>query len=369
MSTQTATQRAFNFSAGPAVLPESVLERIRDEMMCLPGVGASILEISHRGAAFVEILHGTRDRFRELFAVPDSHEIVFLQGGACLQNAMIPASLLTDKNQTADYIITGAWGKKSAAEVHRFGNLHVAWNGQHENFCRVPAPEELDYSNQPGYVHSTSNETIHGVQFREGPDTGGAPLVSDMSSDILCRPVDVSRYGLIYACAQKNSGIAGLTVVVIRRDLLDRCDDRLPLYFNYAKHVAGDSMVNTPPTFAVYVLGLVCRWLQEEIGGLENMHSINNEKSSILYDMIDNSGGFFRGHARQQDRSIMNVVFTTPNEGLDKQFLDEAAKANMITLKGHRSLGGIRASIYNAMPLEGVETLAAFMKDFASRNG
>ncbi|MGI9517906.1 MAG: 3-phosphoserine/phosphohydroxythreonine transaminase [Pirellulaceae bacterium] len=369
MSTQTATQRAYNFSAGPAVLPETVLERIRDEMLCLPGVGASILEISHRSAAFVEILNDARDRFRSVFAVPDSHEIVFLQGGACLQNAMIPANLMVDQNQTADYIVTGAWGKKSAAEVSRFGKLHHAWNGDSENFSRLPAPRELDYSNDAAYVHFTSNETIHGVQFSNEPDTGGVPLVSDMSSDILCRPVDVSRYGLIYACAQKNSGVAGLTVVVIHRDLLDRSSDRLPLYLNYAKHVAGDSMVNTPPTFAVYVLGLVCRWLQEDIGGLEKMRAINEQKSSILYDVIDNSGGFYRGHARPQDRSIMNIVFTTPNPEFDKQFLDQAAAANMITLKGHRSLGGIRASTYNAMPAEGVATLAAFMKDFANNNG
>ncbi len=369
MSTETITQRAFNFSAGPAVLPESVLQQIRDEMMSLPGIGSSILEISHRGSAFIKILNDARDRLRAVFAVPDSHEILFLQGGSCLQNAMIPANLLEDSQQTADYLVTGAWGKKSSAEVFRFGKLNIAWNGEAENFCRLPAKSEMQLTDSAAYLHFTTNETIHGVQFQTEPEVGDVPLVADMSSDVLSRPIDVSRYGLIYACAQKNSGIAGLTVVVIRKQLLERCSNRLPLYLNYAKHAAADSMANTPPTFAIYVLGLVCRWLQEEIGGLENMQRLNQRKSAMLYDVVDGSQGFYQGHARTCDRSHMNVVFRTPSPQLDAEFIQQAAAQNMTTLKGHRSLGGIRASIYNAMPLEGVETLAQFMTDFVGKNG
>lgn len=369
MSTDTLTKRCYNFSAGPAVLPESVLEQIQSEITCLPGVGSSVLEISHRSPDFGAILNDAKTRFCEVFAVPETHDVLFLQGGACLQNAMIPANLMIDPSQTGDYLVTGAWGKKSSAEVHRFGNLHVAWSGADDNFCRLPTAEEIQWSEQPAYAHFTSNETIHGLQFHAEPDVGDVPLVADMSSDVLCRPVDVSKYGLIYACAQKNSGVSGLTVVVIRKDLLERCSDRLPLYLNYAKHSAADSMANTPPTFAIYVLGLICKWLQEEIGGLEAMHQINREKSDLLYRVIDESNGFYTGHANPADRSIMNVVFTTPDAEHDAKFIELAAEAHMKTLKGHRSLGGIRASIYNAMPLEGVQALASFMKDFAQSHG
>ena len=369
MATETLTKRCFNFSAGPAVLPESVLEQIQAEMMCLPGVGSSVLEISHRSPDFGHILNDARDRFRNVFAVPDTHDILFLQGGACLQNAMIPANLLIDQNQTADYLVTGTWGKKSSAEVHRFGKLHVAWSGADDNYFRVPKRDEIKWSESAAYAHFTSNETIQGVQFHTEPDVGDTPLVADMSSDVLCRPVDVSKYGLIYACAQKNSGVAGLTAVVIRKDLLERCSDRLPLYLNYAKHAAADSMANTPPTFAIYVLGLICKWLQEDIGGLEAMQKLNQEKSDLLYKVIDASNGFYTGHANPADRSIMNVVFTTPDADHDAKFIELAGKENMKTLKGHRSLGGIRASIYNALPLEGVQALASFMKDFAHNHG
>lgn len=368
MSTDTLTQRAFNFSAGPAVLPVSVLETIRDEMMCLPGVGSSILEISHRSADFGRILQDVKDRFRNVFSVPETHDILFLQGGSCLQNAMIPANLMTDKNQTGDYLVTGAWGKKSAAEVHRFGNLNIAWDGSANKYNQIPNSTDIKLTDNAAYLHFTSNETIHGVQFSNEPDSNGAPLVADMSSDIMCRPVDVSKYGLIYACAQKNSGVAGVTVIVMRKDLLERSSDRLPLYLNYAEHAAADSMKNTPPTFAIYVMGLVCKWLQEEIGGLEKMKALNEQKSNLLYDIVDD-GDFYSGHAALADRSIMNVVFTTPSAELDQKFIAQAADNNMTTLKGHRSLGGIRASIYNAMPVEGVQCLAQFMKDFAAANG
>ncbi len=369
MSTQTATERILNFSPGPAVLPVSVLEQIRDEVVCLPGVGSSVLEISHRGKAFGEILHDAQHRLRHVLSVPDDYEVLFLQGGAILQNAMVPANLIVDKNQTADYIITGSWGKKSSIEVPLFGNLNVAWSGSDSGFSRLPVVDELMLSAGAAYVHYTSNETIQGVQFASPPVIGSVPLVSDMSSDFLSRPTDVKKFGIIYACAQKNAGIAGLTVVVIRKDLLQRCSDRLPTYLNYAKHAAADSMANTPPTFGVYVSALICRWLQDEIGGLQNMHQLNLQKAQLLYDMIDNHSEFYHGHASKNSRSLMNVVFKLGSDELNKKFVEQAADAGMEALKGHRSVGGIRASIYNAMPIEGVQTLAEFMKDFAMKNG
>jgi phosphoserine aminotransferase len=366
----TATQtRVYNFSAGPAVLPEPVLEQIRDEMMCLPGVGSSILEISHRGSAFVKIMNDARDRFRHLFAVPDNYEILFLQGGSILQNTMIPANLITDRAETADCIVTGSWSKKNSQDVKYYGNLNTAWDGGSDGYRRLPGAGDLSLSDGAAYVHYTSNETIQGVQFHAIPDVGDRPLVCDMSSDILCRPVDVSRFGLIYACAQKNSGVAGLTVVIIRRDLLERSVGRLPTYLDYSKHAAEESMANTPPTFAIYVSGLVCKWLQDEIGGLDAMKRLNEQKAALLYDVIDAHSGFYRGHADVPVRSVMNVVFATPDEATDKVFLEQAGQAGMSTLKGHRSVGGIRASIYNAMPLAGVEALSQFMTDFARKHG
>lgn len=365
----TTQTRVYNFSAGPAVLPESVLERIRDEMIALPGVGSSVLEVSHRGEAYKKIHFDARDRFRTLFSVPETHEILFLQGGSILQNAMIPANLLVDNDQTADCIVTGSWSKKNSGDVKYYGKLNIAWDGGAETYSRVPSDDELALTKGAGYVHYTSNETIHGVQFHRVPNADAAPLVCDMSSDILSRPVDVSRYGLIYACAQKNSGISGLTVVVIRKDLMERCGDRLPTYLNYRKHAEADSMANTPPTFAIYVSGLVCQWLADDVGGLKRMQEINGKKAALLYDVIDRHSGFYQGHARKEDRSIMNVVFRTPDEAIDKAFLSGAAEAGMTTLKGHRSLGGIRASIYNAMPVAGVEALAQFMDDFANARG
>ena len=369
MSTSAAISRVFNFSAGPAVLPLSVLQQIQDEMISLPGVGSSVLEISHRSKDFDRVLEDTTSRLRQVGNIPDTHELLYLQGGAALQNVMIPMNLLTDSSQTADYIVTGTWGKKSSAEVHRFGNLNVAWNGSETNFNRIPAQSELQLTPTASYVHLTSNETIQGVQFKRLPETAGVPIVADKSSDFFCEPIDFSQYGLVYACAQKNAGIAGVTVVVMDKQLLERCDDRLPSYLNYSTHAAAGSRFNTPPTFAIYVTGLVCKWLQEEMGGLENLAKVNRDKAKLVYDVIDESAGFFRGHANVEDRSVMNVVFNTPNEETDKQFLHLAQEAGMTTLKGHRSIGGIRASIYNAMPIEGVQTLVEFMQEFARKNG
>ncbi len=366
----TTVSRVFNFSAGPATLPLPVLQQIQDEMLSLPGVGASVLEISHRSKDFDAIIEGAYRGVKNVLHVPDSHEILFLQGGAALQNAMIPANLITDSGQTADYIITGAWGKKSSGEAHHYGQMNVAFNGADSGFSRLPSHDELQLTADAAYCHLTSNETIQGVQFSELPDTGTVPIVVDHSSDLFCQPIDVSKYGLLYACAQKNAGIAGVTLVIMDKQLLERSSaDRIPSYLNYAKHADGGSRFNTPPTFAIYVTGLVCKWLQDEIGGLQQMESINRRKAEMLYEIIDNSDGFYQGHAEPDARSIMNVVFKLGTDELNESFLQQAGQANMTTLKGHRSLGGIRASIYNAMPVAGVEALAQFMKDFAQRNG
>ena len=276
--TTTSTNRVYNFSAGPAVLPVPVLQQIQDEMMSLPGVGSSVLEISHRSKDFDVILDDASTRVKRVMNIPDTHEVLFLQGGGMLQNTMIPANFLTDNSQTADYIITGSWGKKSAGEVKHFGKLNVAYNASESNFDHVPEQSDLKLTKDAAYCHITSNETIQGVQFSELPDIGDVPLVADKSSDIMCAPIDVSRYGLFYACAQKNVGVAGLTVVVVRKDLLERSGDRLPSYLNYNIHAAGGSRANTPPTFAIYVTGLVCKWIEEEIGGLEAMEKIQPQE-------------------------------------------------------------------------------------------
>ncbi|MEM9942714.1 MAG: 3-phosphoserine/phosphohydroxythreonine transaminase [Planctomycetota bacterium] len=368
MTTATVS-RVYNFSAGPATLPLSVLQQIQNEMICLPGVGASVMEISHRSQDFDLIIDNARNRVAQLVNLPDTHEILFLQGGAALQNVMMPCNFLTDASQIADYIVTGSWGKKSAAEVSRFGKLNVAWDGSDSGFCQTPQTDALSLTPGAAYCHITSNETIQGVQFPELPDVGDTPLLADKSSDMFSEPVDVSKYGLIYACAQKNCGIAGVTLVILEKSLLERCDDRIPSYLDYSKHSKSGSRFNTPPTFAIYVTGLVCKWLQEEMGGLDQVKTINESKAKMLYDIVDASDGFYTGHAAPSSRSTMNVVFKLGSDDLDSRFLSEAAEQGMTTLKGHRSLGGIRASIYNAMPVEGVEALSQFMNDFAQRNG
>ena len=368
MTTSTVS-RVFNFSAGPATLPLSVLEQIQNDLLSLPNVGASVLEISHRSKDFDEILEDATTRITQLANIPDTHEVLFLQGGSALQNAMMPMNFITDPSQTADYIVTGAWGKKSAAEVSRFGNLNVAFDGADSGYNRVPTQDQLNLTPDAAYCHLTSNETIHGVQFRDLPELGNVPLIADKSSDMFAEPIDVSKYGMIYACAQKNAGVAGVTVIIINKELMKRSGDRVPSYLDYAKHSKGGSRFNTPPTFAIYVTGLVCKWLQEEMGGLAEVKKFNEAKAEILYKVIDQSNGLYTGHAAKNDRSTMNVVFKLDNDESDAKFLAEAAESGMTTLKGHRSLGGVRASIYNAMPLEGVETLAQFMTDFAQKNG
>jgi phosphoserine aminotransferase len=363
------TERIFNFSAGPATLPVPVLEQAQRELLELPGAGASVLEISHRSKQFEAILDVAQKRLKALLAIPDNYQILFLQGGARLQFSMVPMNLMRGTGAAADYILTGSWGKSAREEAVKEGEIRLAWDGKAVNYNRLPAAGELTLNPQAAYVHFTSNETIEGVQFKTEPATGNVPLVCDASSDFLHRRVDVQRYGLIYAGAQKNAGPAGVTMVIVRDDLLARSQDALPGYLNYKIHAKNNSLWNTPPAFCVYVVGLVARWLQEQIGGLDKMYQLNCEKAGLLYEVIDGSQGFYRGHAQPDCRSVMNVTFRLPNEDLEKKFLSGAEKNKLSGLKGHRSVGGMRASIYNAMPIKGVQQLVAYMKEFGARRG
>lgn len=365
----SAASRIYNFSAGPAVLPVPVLERARDELIALPGCGASVMEISHRSKPFDAILQDAKTRLRALLEVPDGYHILFLQGGARLQFSMIPMNLLRATGKPADFILTGSWSNKARDEAVKEGTVHVAWDGKASNYDHLPTTDQLQLSDAAAYAYYTSNETIQGVQFARAPEVGAAPLICDASSDFLSRPIALERYGLIYACAQKNAGPAGVTIVIMRDDLLERSVDSLPGYLNYAIHAKHDSTYNTPPTFCVYIVGLVARWIQEEIGGLPAMAAQNERKANMLYAVIDGSDGFYRGHARPESRSMMNVTFRLPTEELEQAFVAAAAAQGLENLKGHRSVGGIRASIYNAMPVEGVRQLSQFMRDFAARQG
>ncbi|HEV7280492.1 MAG TPA: 3-phosphoserine/phosphohydroxythreonine transaminase [Pirellulaceae bacterium] len=360
-------QRVYNFSAGPAVFPVPVLERIRDEMLSLPGVGASILEISHRSQPFIDIANDAERRLRQLLSIPEDYAVLFLQGGSRLQFSMIPMNLAGTSQGPATYVVTGAWGKMAAEEATKFGEVAVAYDAK-KPYDHLPAQGEVNVPGGAAYVHYTSNETIQGVQFPSDPDFGDAPLVCDASSDFLHRPVDVAKYGLIYACAQKNAGPAGVTVVIVRKALLERSQATLPTYMNFKQHAEAD-MLNTPPTFAIYALGLIAKWVQEDIGGLAAMHERNKEKASLLYQVIDEFGDFYKGHAQVDARSLMNVTFRLPGEEDEKAFVKGAKERQLTDLKGHRSVGGIRASIYNAMPREGVEALASFMREFAQSRG
>jgi len=345
-----------------------MLEQAQRELVCLPGYGMSVLEMSHRAPGFLDILATTKRLLKELLAIPDNYSIVFLQGGSRLQFSMVPINLLRGQEQPAEYLVTGSWSKMALEEAKREGKVNVPWDGKATNFDRLPKAGELKLNPAASYVYCCSNETIQGVQFKEEPATGGAPLVCDASSDFLHRPLDISKYGLIYACAQKNAGSAGVTAVIIREDLVARSQDNLHGYLSYKNHVKEDSLFNTPPTFAIYLMKLVLEWLRDEVGGLAKMHERNKQKAKLLYDVIDASGGFYRGHAQPEVRSLMNVTFRLPSEQLEKEFVKEGEDRGLDGLKGHRSVGGIRASIYNAMPVEGVEQLAAFMKEFRSRH-
>ena len=366
------TTRTFSFSPGPATLPLPVLEQVQRDLVCLPGVGASPLEVSHRGAWFEGVIEEARTNLRALLAIPDTHHVEFCAGGASMQFAMAPMNFGAAAPGPPDYVVTGSWGTKAMGEAARCGPARLAWTGKDEHFVRVPDTRELTASLAPdaAYVHLTTNETIEGVEFAADPRiVADVPVLADMSSDLLSRPVDVERYGLIYAGAQKNAGPAGVTIVIVRDDLLAAIPDGLPAMLDYRTFVDHGSLFNTPPVFAIYVLMLVTRWLREDAGGLEPQHRINRQKASIIYDVIDGSDGFYRGHASAGSRSLMNVTWRLPTDELDRRFIDEAADADLKELRGHRSVGGIRASLYNAMPQAGADALAAFMRAFAQRNG
>jgi phosphoserine aminotransferase len=364
----TATQRVYNFSPGPATLPLSALEEAQRDLLCLPGVGASILEISHRSKTFEEIMRAAEENIRKLLKIPSRYHVLFLQGGARLQFGMIPMNFLRGTGRPADFIVTGSWGASALKEAQTQGPVRTLWDGKAEGYRRTPTPEQYQINPDAAYIHFTSNETIEGIEFFSEPETGDIPLVCDASSDFLSRPIPMERYALLYAGAQKNAGPAGVTIVIIREDMLKRCPDDLPSMLNYRKHAEAKSLLNTPPCFAVYIVKLVTDWLLREIGGLEQMYAINRRKAALLYEVLDRSEGYYRGHADPQCRSLMNVTFRLPNEALEKKFIAEAEKAGFMHLEGHRSVGGCRASIYNAMPIEGVQALCEFMKDFRERN-
>jgi len=359
--------RVFNFSAGPAMLPQAVLEQAQQEMLDWNGSGMSVMEMSHRGKEFMSIAEQAEADLRELMGIPSNYKVLFLQGGASSQFAMIPMNLMRGKTR-ADYINTGDWSKKAIAEGKRYCDLHVAATTEAGNFTTVPQQSDLDLSGDAAaYVHYTPNETIRGVEFPYIPETGDVPLVADMSSTILSRPVDVSRFGLIYAGAQKNIGPSGLTVVIVREDLIGEVLDGTPSMFDYKIHADNDSMYNTPPTYGWYLAGLVFKWIKQQ-GGLQAMAELNERKARKLYDAIEGSG-FYNNPVAKDCRSWMNVPFTLANPELDASFLEEAKKVGLTTLKGHRSVGGMRASIYNAMPEAGIDALVAFMADFEKRHG
>ncbi len=361
-------KRVYNFSPGPAVLPLAALEEAQRDLLALPGTGISILEISHRSKKFGAIIETAEANLRKLLGIPGQYQVLFLQGGALLQFGMAPMTLLRNSGKTAEYLVTGSWSKKAMEEAKTQGPVRAAWSGKDTNFDRVPEPGQVKVDPNAAYAYYCSNETIGGVQFPAEPEVGGVPLVCDSSSDLLCRPVAIEKYGILFACAQKNLGPAGVTIVIIRNDLVERSPADLPSMLNYKVLAEGKSLLNTPPTFAIYVVKLVTDWILREFGGLEKMREHNAAKAKLVYDAIDASAGFYTVHAAPGSRSLMNIAFRLPNAALEEKFLKEAAARGLCELKGHRSVGGCRASIYNAMPREGCAALSDFMIEFREKN-
>lgn len=358
-------KRVYNFSAGPSMLPLAVLERAQKELPDYNDSGMSVMELSHRSSFFTDIITDAEQLLRDIMKIPENYKVLFLQGGASQQFAMVPMNLL-GKSGKADYVNTGSWSKKAIKEAKKFGDVRVIASSEDENFTYIPKVDRSMIDPEADYVHITTNNTIEGTAFRDIPDTGDVPLVTDMSSNILSEEMDISKFGLIYAGAQKNIGPAGLTVVIIREDLIGHAPETTPTMLNYQTHSESGSLHNTPPTFGIYMAKLVFEWLKE-LGGLREMQQINENKSNLLYDYIDASD-FYASPVKKESRSIMNIPFTIPDYDLDGTFVKEAQSRGLETLKGHRSVGGMRASIYNAMPTEGVETLVEFMKDFEQKN-
>ncbi len=357
--------RVYNFSAGPATLPEEVLKKAADEMLDYQGSGMSVMEMSHRGKEFKGIIENAENSLREIMGIPANYKILFLQGGASLQFAMVPLNLMT-KNKKADYVHTGQWTKKAIKEAKKIGTVNVIASSEADNFTYIPELDPKTFSKDADYFYIVTNNTIYGTTYKTIPNTGDVPLVADMSSNILSEPIDVTKFGLIFAGAQKNIGPAGVTLVIIREDLAGTVADTVPTLLNYQTHIDSASMFNTPPCYAIYIAGLMFEWIKGK-GGLEATQKINREKASLLYDYLDNSK-LFKSPVKKENRSLMNVPFVTGNEELDKKFITEADKAGLKTLKGHRTVGGMRASIYNAMPIKGVKKLVAFMKEFEEKN-
>jgi phosphoserine aminotransferase len=358
--------RVYNFSPGPAVLPEEVLVQAREEMLDWQGSGMSVMEMSHRGKEFMSIAERAHTDLRDLLGIPANYKVLFLQGGASAQFAVVPMNLLRGRNR-ADYVHTGEWAKKAIGEAKKFCTVSIAASSEDKNFTYAPEQPAWQLDPAAAYVHYTGNETIGGVEFHWVPDTGAVPLVCDLSSSLLSRPLDVGKFGVIYAGAQKNIGPAGLTIVIVREDLIGRAAPGTPSAFDYKVQADNDSMYNTPPTYAIYIAGLVLKWLRAK-GGLAAMERINVDKARLLYDLLDSSG-FYRSPVARDDRSRMNVPFTLNDSARDEAFLKQAVQHGLTQLKGHRSVGGMRASIYNAMPLAGVEALVEFMRDFERRQG
>ena len=355
----------FNFSAGPAILPESVLQKAADEMLDYKDSGMSIMEMSHRGKEFKGVIEKAEADLREIMDIPGNYKVLFVQGGASLQFSMIPLNIM-NKNKRCDFINTGQWTKKAISEAKKFGTVNVIATSENDNFTQIPdiTPEML--SKDADYLHIATNNTIYGTAYNKIPDTGGVALVADMSSNILSAPIDVSKFGIIFAGAQKNIGPAGVTIVIIREDLIGHADEKVPALLDYKTYADAGSMYNTPPCYSIYIAGLVFEWIKEK-GGLAAMEKLNKDKANLLYDYIDSSD-LFSSPVKKEDRSLMNIPFVTGNDKLDEKFIKQAAEKGLKTLKGHRSVGGMRASIYNAMPVEGVKRLVEFMKEFEKEN-
>ncbi|MEB3102447.1 3-phosphoserine/phosphohydroxythreonine transaminase [Ferviditalea candida] len=360
-------KRAYNFNAGPAALPLEVLQQAREELVNYRGIGMSLMEVSHRSKEYEQVNDETQQLFRELMGIPEGYHVLLLQGGASTQFSMIPMNLLPP-GKTAGYVMTGSWAEKAYKEAKLIGEAQIVASSEADNFAKIPSLKEISIHPDLAYLHITSNETIGGIQFQQFPDTGNVPLVADMSSDILSRPIDVSSFALIYAGAQKNLGPSGVTVVIVRNELVQDSPKHLPTMFRYSTHAANQSLYNTPPVYSVYMMNLVLKWVRDQGGAIE-MERRNREKTKLIYDMIDQSGGFYRGVAHPEDRSQMNVTFRLNDEELEKQFVKESSAQGFVGLKGHRSVGGLRASTYNAVPYDSCKALAEFMGDFQKRNG
>ncbi|MBE6638726.1 MAG: 3-phosphoserine/phosphohydroxythreonine transaminase [Ruminococcaceae bacterium] len=357
--------RVYNFSAGPSMLPEEVLQIAASELLEYGSSGQSVMEMSHRTKEYEAIIHQTEADLREIMSIPDNYEVLFLQGGASTQFAMIPLNLM-NKNNKADFVITGQWANKAYKEAARYGSARAVASSADKTYSYIPKTTAADFDPEADYVHICMNNTIYGTLYKNLPETGSVPLIADISSCILSEPIDVSKFGMLYAGAQKNLAPAGVTIVIVRKDLLGNAMDITPTMLNYVTHSENGSMFNTPPTYTIYMAGLVLKWIKK-MGGLTAMKELNEKKAAILYNFLDNSK-MFKGTVVPEDRSLMNVPFVTGNEELDKKFVAEAKEAGFINLKGHRSVGGMRASIYNAMPIEGVEKLVAFMQKFEEEN-